>query len=335
MRGLSMLSAIAVLCFCFNALGGAKEHFINGQEYYEQGQYKDAIDEFEKAYSLDARPKLLFNIAQSYEKLGNLKKSVDYFKRYVKAESDKVDTTSIKNKITNLEARIKQTGIAVTVSEEGADIYVDGEKMAASPVNGVLALDEGMHKIRIVKEGFKDFTMNVGVSTGHSVPVDATLEKADASYVPVSPIEDKKVEAEPVEETPPEQPEPAASEPAEETPAETNAVDDIEATEETSDDKGIEVLDIVPWAVAGVGGITAAVGWGVLGSQANSEGDTHKAMIADIVGGVGVAVAVGGAVWGIVRLIKKKKGKGADTSSVSAMPLVTADQAGMAASFSF
>jgi hypothetical protein len=330
-----MLSALAVLCFGFNALGGAKEHFINGQEYYEQGQYKDAIEEFERAYSLDARPKLLFNIAQSYEKLGNLKKSVEYFKKYVNAESKKVDTTSIKNKITNLEARIKQTGITVTVSEEGADIYVDGEKMAASPVKGVLALDEGMHKIRIVKEGFKDFTMNVGVSTGHSVPVDATLEKADASYVSVSPTMDKKAEPEPTEETPAEPAEPPPVEPTEEAPAETETADDAEPTDDASEEKGIEVLDIVPWAVAGVGGITAAVSWGVIGSKAKSEGDTNKAMIADIVGGVGVAIAVGGAVWGIVRLIKKKKSKAQETSSVSVTPLVAADQAGMAASFSF
>ena len=134
MRGLSVLVLLTLLLSSTAVLGGAKEHFINGREYYDQARYKDAIEEFEKAYRLDPKPLLLYNIAQAYEKLGKLKASVDYLKRFLREDKKKEDTASVKNKIANLEARIKQTGITVTSNEDGADIYVD-DAMVGSPLS--------------------------------------------------------------------------------------------------------------------------------------------------------------------------------------------------------
>ncbi len=319
MRGLSKLSALVVMCFCLNAFGGAKEHFINGQEYYDQARYKDAIDEFEKAYELDAKPLLLYNIAQAYEKLGQLTKSVEYLKRFLQSGSTKVDTKMVKSKVTNLEARIQQTGISVEVSEEGADIYVDDRKVGTSPAGSIIPLDEGMHKVRIVKQGFRDFTMNVGVVVGHSVPVDAKLEVADASYVSEAPVTAAPVETEaaPVEG-------PVSDEP----PTEAE-------TDEAPEEDGVKALDVVPWVVTGVGAATAVAGWAAFGIPANKDGDTDKARLADIVGFVGVGIAVGGAVWGIVRLVKKKKKSGESSVSMTVMPLAGDHTAGAAASISF
>jgi hypothetical protein len=334
MRGLSMLSASVVLCCGINAFGGAKEHFINGQEYYDQGRYKEAIDEFEKAYDLDAKPLLLYNIAQAYEKLGSLKKSVAYLKQFLKSGSTKIDMTMIESKIGNLEVRIQQTGITVEVSEDGADIYVNDSKAGTSPVAGVIPLDEGMYKVRITKAGFKDFTMNVGVSTGHSVPVDARLEPAeDSAGAGVTEGAGTSGAAAPVAWT-----EPSGAVgpevPVPEQPS-GDAGDGDDDTLAAPEDGGIKALDVVPWVVTGVGAVTAIVGWTALGIPAKQDEDEGKAHIADIVGFVGVGVAVGGAIWGVVRLITKKKSGTRESSSVSVVPMADGRSARMTASITF
>ncbi len=129
--------------------------------------------------------------------------------------------------------------------------------------------------------------MNVAVSSGQTTPVEITMEPGQASATTV--IEDGDEEG--------------------------------GDAEEEGDGEGVEALDVVPWAVAGLGGATAIVGWGVIGGIAKgkqpadsnadpaAQNDAHDmAFIADILGGVGAAIAVGGAIWGIMRLTKKKGG---------------------------
>ena len=48
------------------------------------------------------------------------------------------------------------------------------------------------------------------------------------------------------------------------------------------------------WVWAGVGGATAIVGWGALGGMALSGDDHDKAVIADVVGGIGAGIAAAG-----------------------------------------
>ena len=321
MRGFTVLIVLALLSLSATANGGAKEHFINGREYYDRGQYKDAIEEFEKAYRLDQKPLLLYNIAQAYEKLGKLKKSVEYLRQFLEEDTKKEDTASVENKITNLEARIQKTGITVMSSEDGTDVYVDDQKVGVTPIPGVIPLDEGMHRIRLSKPGFKDFAMNTGVSTGYAVPVDAKLEPADDAYVsakPAGPIVAKKDPTEP--------PPPAPIEPPKQPVSDTP----------TKDKKKIHALDVVPWVIAGVGAVTAIVGLGVIGGIALSKDDHDRAVVADIVGWTGVGLAAAGTAWGIVRIVtKKKRGAQPSKSAVSLVPIIHPSHAGVAASVNF
>jgi len=323
----SILVAMSVFFFAAAVWAGAKEHFINGQEYYEQGRYKEAVEEFQKAYDLDPRPLLLYNIAQAYEKLGNLPKSVDYLKQFLKKDTQKTDTKTVQNKIANLEARIAKTGISVECSEEGAVISVDGKKVGETPISTVIPLSEGMHEVIIAKDGFQTFKMNVGVSMGYAVPVFAKLEPgsdkapviaaAGTGAAAVTPVEP---ESAPTPEEGPE-PEPAAEEDA-------GFTDQAPAEDKTKDPGRV-----VPWVLVGVGAAAAVVGFGVFGGMAVAQDDTTKAHIADGVGFGGAALAVAGLTWGIVHLIKSKKEP--EQTAAFAAPFVTGHTAGLVATVEF
>ena len=88
---------------------------------------------------------MLYNISQAHEKLGNLQESVDYLKRFLEAEPDSDDRSTLLNKIANLEERIAKTGIKVTVDQPEAVIFVDDAEVGRSPVAGVIPLSPGAH----------------------------------------------------------------------------------------------------------------------------------------------------------------------------------------------
>ncbi len=312
MRHLFVAMALVTVFASTTVLAGARQHFMAGQDYYSQGRYKKAIEEFEEAYRLDPKSLLLYNIAQAYEKLGDLSKAIEYIKKFIEKEPDTDDRPVLENKIKNLEMRIASTGISVTANEADAVIYVDDKEVGMTPAKGIIPLSTGAHKVRISKEGFKDFKMNIAVSAGLSVPVEAILEPGVAEPPPPPPIEE-----------------------------------DTTADEGPQEDEGVEALDIVPWVVAGVGGAMAIVGLGVIGGLAKgaepsnpdedptAQDDAHKkAVIADAIGWPGLAIAAGGAIWGIIRLTSKESSD-SDGDSAAVIPFVDKDRAGVSASFTF
>ena len=306
MRRIAITVAIVFLVSAGNAFAGAKQHFMAGQDYYTQGRYEKAIEEFEEAYRLDPRPLLLFNIAQAHEKMGHLEKAVEYLKRYLESDTETEDRTTLLSKVANLEGRIAKTGIEVKVNEPEASVFVDGDEVGKSPVSGVIKLSVGHHKVVVAKIGFDDFTINVAVASGQTVPVEAELE----------PGSSKMLGAEATA--------PTAEEPAEEPQ---------EAEEEPDEDDGVTAMDVVPWVVAGVGGAGAAVGFGVIGGMAKSEEDHSKAVIADIVGFSGVALAVGGTIWGLYNVLSDDESPG--EAQVSAVPVFNRSTVGVAAAVTF
>lgn len=66
----------------------ARELYQAGQERFQAGRYAEAIDAFERGYTLDPRPEFLLNLAQSYRALGRRAEAISYFERFIAAAPD-------------------------------------------------------------------------------------------------------------------------------------------------------------------------------------------------------------------------------------------------------
>lgn len=85
----------------------ARELFDQGSASYEEGRYEEAISAFEEAYSLSARPLLLFNIANAQERLGRLVDALDNLRLYLEdAPGD--ERPVLERRIRQLEQRVEQ-----------------------------------------------------------------------------------------------------------------------------------------------------------------------------------------------------------------------------------
>lgn len=308
MRILYIVVALAVVFATTSAMAGARQHFLAGQDYYTQGRYQKAIEEFEEAYRLDPKPLLLFNLAQAYEKLGKLQQAVDHLNRYLEADPKTDQRQSLEAKIGNLKARIGNTGITIKANESGAAVYVDDSQVGTTPVEGVIQLSEGAHKVRISKQGFADFVMNIHVTVGQSVPIEATLEPGQAGP-PVGAGNDPQVDTS------------------------TDLSQDPSTGADPSDTGGRSpALKIVPWVICGVGGAAAIVGLGIMGPIAVSKDDHDIAKMADIIGWPGIALFVAGGAWGVYNLVTDDSD---EESPVAVMPVVDPHGAHLAATIRF
>ncbi len=89
----------------------ARGHFRLGRQYYEQGRFADAAQEFEIAYGLSGRAPLLYNVYLAYRDAQDLPNSARALRGYLASVPDAPDRA-------HLEARLAQIEQSVTQEEE-------------------------------------------------------------------------------------------------------------------------------------------------------------------------------------------------------------------------
>lgn len=156
----------------------AKGHYMAGQAYYNQARYAEAVREFQEAYRLSPKPALLYNIAQAYERMGKIDDAIAHLKKYLAAAPDASDRTAVEERLKNLEARVKQTGLSLSCDVAGATVLVDGKEVGKTPLSTPIALAPGSHDVKVVKDGFETFSAFISVNAGQTLEVSAKLPTA-------------------------------------------------------------------------------------------------------------------------------------------------------------
>jgi tetratricopeptide (TPR) repeat protein len=86
----------------------ARQLFRQGQARYDLGQYQEAVALFEEAYELAPAPLLLFNIAQSYRRLGRCPQALASYRSFVRlATPETPERAEAETRIRALEAQCR------------------------------------------------------------------------------------------------------------------------------------------------------------------------------------------------------------------------------------
>jgi tetratricopeptide (TPR) repeat protein len=67
-----------------------------GERLYNAGKYREAAEVLKKAQEAQPNPKLLYNIARSYEQAGDLREALSYYQQYVGTKTEDTDATLLK-----------------------------------------------------------------------------------------------------------------------------------------------------------------------------------------------------------------------------------------------
>ncbi len=169
----------------------AKAHFKKGTELYRQARYREAITEFETAYKLKPHGVMHFNIAQCYERLGDIAAALRSYHDYLREVPDADDRSSVMEAMSNLEARLSASGVQqlLVYSEPSqAEVWIDGQSRGRTPLG--IVLPHGTHQVSLVRSGYRTVTREAVLTTGRSLELSVVMEKGPSSTpvnVPLPP----------------------------------------------------------------------------------------------------------------------------------------------------
>lgn len=182
-RWRGLVGTLVALLFVTHGAGAAAQEvdaraeFLRGQTAYQQGDFARAVEAWERAYEVDPRPLLLFNLAQAHERLGQLTEAAESLEEYLdRAEPDDENQSAAREKLASLRQRLARTGIVVVGAPDGASIVVDGEPHSRAPRPDPIPVSPGAHQVDLRLEGYRDFRAAVVVPPGQTVEVQATME---------------------------------------------------------------------------------------------------------------------------------------------------------------
>lgn len=163
----------------------AKTRHERGTQLYADGDYKLALIEFERAYELAPNYKALYNIAQTSSQLGRYAAARRAFEQYLKdggAEIPEKRRADVEKDLASLRGRTAL--VNVTSNVDGAEIVIDGQVVATTPLTAALLVDAGQHTIEARKPGRITSSRPVTLAGTDEVKIEFDLPEEP---VPVAP----------------------------------------------------------------------------------------------------------------------------------------------------
>lgn len=157
----------------------ARAHFNRGVKFYQDSDFRSALVEFQEAYRIAPNPKLYFNIAQTYEELGDFAGAMQSFRDYL-AQSEglpKARRTEVEKALKRLESHVATAKI--TVNETGADVSLEGERhvdLGKSPLPAAVLVNGGKWTVVAKKDGFVTAEEPMTVAGGDTKEISLTLK---------------------------------------------------------------------------------------------------------------------------------------------------------------
>lgn len=124
----------------------AKSHFRVGGTLYDEGRFREAAAEFEKAYALSGKPELLFNMYIAYRDAGLTKRAAEVLRKYLAEAPNVPDRRKLEVRLEAMEQTLeaeKEQGAEEVQAEDGTEPGAEAgetarEESGASPVPWVV-----------------------------------------------------------------------------------------------------------------------------------------------------------------------------------------------------
>lgn len=90
------------------ATRSAKRHFDRAQKLYAVAKFRDALDEYQKAFEAKPLPDFLFNIGQCHRNLGDYDAAIFSYKKYLTAAPGAANRAQVEQLIDDLQTKRDQ-----------------------------------------------------------------------------------------------------------------------------------------------------------------------------------------------------------------------------------
>ena len=117
-----------------DAQADARRQFTQGEQAYRVGNYDEAVELWQRAYSMDPRPRIQYNLSQAFERLGRLEEAVSALDAYLRdTPPDDPLYGEANARLAALRQRVALTGIRIVGGGAGGQIFVNDQAWGATP----------------------------------------------------------------------------------------------------------------------------------------------------------------------------------------------------------
>lgn len=143
--------------------------YRQGVGLFRLQDYRGALDKFIAAYSVHQLPLILQNIARCHEELGDTRKAVEYFERYLQLASDPEDRADAERRLQRLRPLLLAT-LQLRGGSAGWEVAIDGRSVGHTPLEPI-EVAGGSRVVRLSRAGHSR-ELAVEVPDGGEVVVD-------------------------------------------------------------------------------------------------------------------------------------------------------------------
>lgn len=171
----------------------ASAHYQRAVTLFKDGDLQAALSEFRTAYELAPSYEVLFNIALCERRLFNYARAMRTLDQYLVEGGARIPAERREAVAKERDAiRALTAPVAVIVDGKPATISVDGEKMGQTPLQELLVLGIGKHKLRAEREGCTPDERTIEVRSGQALSVQlapsSLTEPVEVSVDCVTPM---------------------------------------------------------------------------------------------------------------------------------------------------
>jgi len=165
-----------------NASREAAKHFQRGVDLYNDGDFRGALVEFKKAYSVWPRANVLYDIGQTEYQLLDYASALKTMERYL-AETgpNAAHRQEVESTVEVLRGRVGR--IILTTDGGACDVLVDDQPAGTTPLDAPLLVSVGPRKVAVHCAGDRAAIKRLEVAAGESVRVELKVPPAPIAAV--------------------------------------------------------------------------------------------------------------------------------------------------------
>jgi hypothetical protein len=155
---------------------------------FDDGDFDGAYVKFLAAYEASHDPRRLWDMALAEKGLRHYAAALRLIARYASEGGARLSRDEVR-RATALSASIEPftASVVLHVTEPGADVVLDDERLGASPLASPVVVDLGVRRLRVTKAGFRPYAASVPIGGRTSVAVDVALVREAGHLTVVAP----------------------------------------------------------------------------------------------------------------------------------------------------
>ncbi len=176
------------------ALTTARALYTEGEQRFAAQDYRGAIDAFTRANAIIEHPRNHYNIAKSYERLGDGAACVASYERYLDGHRERegqfpVDALDVRASIARCKLEMRPR-VRVTSRPAGANVYIDDESVLLGQTPFESSVGPGKHTLFLEMPGYERLVVSFNAETSAAnqpTVLDYTLVAGPADTQPMPP----------------------------------------------------------------------------------------------------------------------------------------------------